>query len=61
MEGAFLVDVVLHEGARVIELLARKDEPLPVGWSAIKVVDHRFDGADRVRRSDRERHASAGE
>ncbi len=47
MQRALLLDVVVGEGAAVLELLAREDEALLVGGNALFVLDlglHRVDG-----------------
>lgn len=43
-----LLDVVVGEGAAILELLAREDEALPVGGEALLVLDLGFDNADGV-------------
>ena len=46
-----LLDVVVCEGAPVLELRARKDEPLTVGLDALPVLDlalHHVDGVARL-------------
>ena len=46
-----LLDVVVRERAPVLELLARKDEPLVVGGDALLVLDlalHHVDGVARL-------------
>ena len=52
MEGRLLLDVVVREGAAVLELLAGKDEALLVGRDALLVLDLGLDVVDRVRRLD---------
>ena len=49
MEGAFLLDVVVGEGAAVLELLSGEDEPLLVRWDAFLVLDLRLDVVDSIR------------
>ncbi|KFU89570.1 hypothetical protein M959_10157, partial [Chaetura pelagica] len=39
MEGGFLLDVVVRQGAPVFQLLASKDQPLLVGGNAFLVLD----------------------
>ncbi len=39
MEGRLLLDVVVREGAVILELLAREDEALLVGRDALLVLD----------------------
>ena len=55
MEGRLLLDVVIREGAAVLELLAGKDEALLVGRDALLVLDLGLDVVDRVRGLDLER------
>ena len=54
MEGGLLLDVVVGEGAAVLELLASEDEALLVGRDALLVLDLGLDVLDRVRRLDLE-------
>jgi len=54
VEGRLLLDVVIREGAAVLELLPREDEPLLVGRDALLVLDLGLDILDRVRRLDLE-------
>jgi hypothetical protein len=49
VEGRLLLDVVVGEGASVLELLAREDEALLVGGDALLVLDLRLDHVDGVR------------
>ena len=50
MEGGLLLDVVVGEGAAVLELLAGEDQALLVRGDALLVLDLRLDVVDRVRR-----------
>ena len=50
VEGRLLLDVVVGEGAAVLELLAREDETLLIGGDALLVLDLRLDHVDGVRR-----------
>jgi hypothetical protein len=54
MESGLLLDVVVGEGAAVLELLASEDEALLVGRDALLVLDLGLDVLDRVRRLDLE-------
>ena len=54
VEGRLLLDVVIREGAAVLELLAGKDQALLVEGGALLVLDLGLDVADRVRRLDLE-------
>ena len=49
VKGGLLLDVVVGEGAAVLELLAGEDEALLVGGDALLVLDLRLDVVDRVR------------
>ena len=49
VQGRLLLDVVVGEGAAVLELLAREDETLLVGGDALLVLDLRLDVVNRVR------------
>ena len=47
MEGGLLLNVVVREGAAILELLASEDQTMLVGWDSLLVLDlglHRFDG-----------------
>jgi hypothetical protein len=61
VEGRLLLDVVVREGAAVLELLAREDQALLVGRDALLVLDLGLDVVDRVRRLDLEGDRLAGE
>ena len=50
VQGGFLLDVVIREGAAVLKLLAREDETLLVGGNAFLVLDLSLDVVDGVRR-----------
>jgi hypothetical protein len=50
VERRLLLDVVVGQGALILELLARKDEALLVGWDALLVLDLLLDLFDRVAR-----------
>ena len=47
--SALLLDVVVGEGVAVLQLLAREDEALLVGTSAVTGLDLGLDGIDCVR------------
>mmetsp|Transcript_6014 Transcript_6014/g.13348 ORF Transcript_6014/g.13348 Transcript_6014/m.13348 type:complete len:240 (+) Transcript_6014:69-788(+) len=49
VEGRLLLDVVVREGAAILELLAGEDETLLVGGDALLVLDLGLDSLDRVR------------
>ena len=61
VEGRLLLDVVVREGAAVLELLARKDQTLLIRRDALLVLDLRLDVVDRVRRLDVERDGLASQ
>ena len=48
MEGGLLLDVVVAEGAAILELLAGEDKALLVGDDALLVLDLGLDVIDRV-------------
>ncbi len=50
VEGRFLLNIVVRQGAAVLELLAGEDETLLVGGDALLVLDLGFDVVDGVRR-----------
>merc|ERR1712071_215368 len=60
MERALLLDVVVGEGAAVLELLAGKDEALLVGRDALFVLDLGLHVVNRVGRLDLESDGLAG-
>jgi len=43
MKGGLLLDVVVGEGSPILELFARKDKPLLVGWDPLLILDLCFD------------------
>ena len=54
VKGGLLLDVVVAEGAAVLELLAGEDQALLVGRDALLVLDLGLDIVDRVRGLDLE-------
>merc|ERR1740138_355047 len=50
VEGRLLLNVVVREGAAILELLAREDQALLVGRDALLVLDLGLDVVNRVRR-----------
>ena len=48
MEGGLLLDVVVRQGATVLELLASKDEPLLIRRDTLLVLDLCLDILDGV-------------
>ena len=52
MQCGLLLDVVIREGASVLELLPGEDETLLIGGDALLVLDLRLDVVDGVRRLD---------
>ena len=48
IQRALLLDVVVGEGAAVLQLLAGEDQALLVGEDALLVLDHCLDGVDGV-------------
>ena len=61
MEGRFLLDVVVRHGPPVVELLARKDEALLIGWDTFLVLDLGLDVLNSVGRIDFQGDGLAGE
>ena len=49
VEGGLLLDIVVGEGAAVLELLARKYQTLLIRWDALLVLDLGFHVVNRVR------------
>ena len=49
MESGLLLDVVVREGAAILELLSSEDESLLIGWDALLVLDLGLDVLDGVR------------
>ena len=54
VEGRFFLDVVVREGAPILELLPREDEALLIGRDAFLVLDFGLDRFDGVGRFDLE-------
>lgn len=48
MEGGLLCDVVVSEGAAVLELFASEDETLLIRWDALAISDLGLDVLDCV-------------
>ena len=61
VQRRLLLDVVVREGAAVLELLAGEDEALLVGRDALLVLDLLLHVVDRVARLDVERDGLARE
>ena len=61
MKSRLLLDVVVAEGAAVLELLAGEDQALLVGRDALLVLDLGLDIVDRVRGLDLEGDGLASE
>ena len=61
MESRLLLDVVVAQGAAILELLASKDESLLVWWDALLVLDLSLDIFDGVAGLDLEGDGFAGE
>ena len=61
VEGGLLLDVVVGEGAAVLELLAGEDEALLIGRDALLVLDLGLDVVDGVGRLDVEGDGLAGQ
>jgi len=61
MEGRFFLDIVVGQGAPILELLAGEDQSLLVGWDSLLILDLRLNVVDGVRRLDFEGDGLAGE
>ena len=61
MECRLLLDVVVTQGAAILELLASEDESLLVWWDALLVLDLRLHVLDCVAGLDLEGDGFAGE
>jgi hypothetical protein len=61
MESGFLLDVIVGEGAAILELLASEDEALLVRGNALLVLDLRLNVVDSIRGFDFESDGLAGE
>ena len=61
VEGRLLLDVVVRQGAAVLELLAREDQALLVGRDALLVLDLGLDVVDGVGRLHLEGDGLAGD
>ena len=61
VEGGLLLDVVVREGAAILELLAREDQALLVGGNALLVLDLGLDVVDGVGRLNLEGDGLAGD
>ena len=60
VKGGLFLDVVVGEGASVLELLPSEDETLLIGGDALLVLDLGLDVVDRVRGLDVEGDGLAG-
>ena len=54
MKSGFLLDVVVGEGATILQLLSSEDKTLLVRGNSLLVLDLLFHGLDGVRRFDLE-------
>uniref|UniRef100_A0A453CNJ9 Uncharacterized protein n=1 Tax=Aegilops tauschii subsp. strangulata TaxID=200361 RepID=A0A453CNJ9_AEGTS len=61
VEGGLLLDVVVSEGATILQLLASKDEALLVRRNALLVLDLGLDVVDGVRALNLKSNGLAGE
>ena len=61
MQGTLLLNVVVGQGAAVLELLAREDETLLVGGDALFILDLGLDIVNGVGRLDFQGDGFAGE
>jgi len=61
MQGRFLLDVVVGQGATILKLLAGEDQALLVRGNALLVLDLALDIVDGVGALDFERDGLAGD
>ena len=61
VEGGLLLDVVVREGAAILELLAREDQALLVRGDALLVLNLSLDVVDGVGRLNLEGDGLAGD
>ena len=62
MEGALLLNVIVGEGATVLELLSSKDQTLLIGWDTLLVLDLGLDVINSIdRKSTRLNSSHSGE
>jgi len=50
VQGGFLLDIIIREGTTILQLLAREDETLLIGWDSLLVLYFRLDIVDGIRR-----------
>ena len=61
MKRGPLLNVVVREGASILQLFTGKNQTLLVGWDPLLVLDLRFHVVDGVLRLDLQRNALPGE
>lgn len=61
MDGGFLLDVVVGQGAAVVQVLAGVNEPLLLAGDAFLLGDLGLQGLDRVVALDLQGHVLSGE
>ena len=61
MEGGFLLDIVVGQGAAIFKLLASEDKTLLIGGDAFLVLNLALDVVDGVRGLDLKRDGLASE
>ena len=61
MESGLLLDVVITEGATILELLASEDKALLIGRDALLILDFGLDVVNGVRRFDLKGDGLAGQ
>ena len=61
MQGGLLLDVVIAQGAAILELLAGEDETLLIGRNAFLVLDLALDIVDRIAGLNLEGYSLAGD
>lgn len=49
MKCRLLLDIVVRESSTILELFARKDKPLLVGWDPLLILDFGLDILNAIR------------
>ena len=61
MQGRLLLDVVIRQGSRILQLLSREDQPLLLRWDSLLVLDLRLHVLNRVVRLHVQRNRFSGQ
>jgi hypothetical protein len=59
VQGGFLLDVIIAQGATVFQLLSRKDQALLIWWDSLLVLNLRLDIVNGIGRLDIQRDGLA--